>query len=34
MQWDPVWRLLFDISEAFYLDIRLKALDFVADEVS
>jgi hypothetical protein len=33
-QRDPVRRLLFSTSEAFYLDIRFKVLDFVADEVS
>jgi hypothetical protein len=29
-----VRRLLFGTSEAFYLDIRFKVLDFVADEMS
>jgi hypothetical protein len=29
-----VWRLLFGTSEAFYLDIRFKVLDFVAHTVS
>jgi hypothetical protein len=29
-----VRRLLFGTSEAFYLDIRFKVLEFVADEVS
>jgi hypothetical protein len=29
-----VQRLLFSTLEAFYLDIRFKVLDFVADEVS
>jgi hypothetical protein len=33
-QWDPMWRLLFSTSEAFYLDIRFKVLDFVSDDVS
>jgi hypothetical protein len=33
-QWDPMQRLLFGTSEAFYLDIRFKVLNFVADEVS
>jgi hypothetical protein len=33
-QWDTVRQLLFGTSEAFYLDIRFKVLDFVGDKVS
>jgi hypothetical protein len=29
-----VWPLLFRTSEVFYLNIRFKVLDFVANEVS